>query len=358
MRGDIQERNMNNQLVISSFGYVSENEDLIPVLRDYGLNEKHIKRFTVGANRLLTACMKTLEKGKIGKGENSKGGIVIGSNWGNLGSGFAEEQKALFSDNYWDSSFMGILKFLSSLPTNRCSITFGLNRVSITFSGGENSGLQAIIEAARLLGIVGNIDYILAGSYEVITGARLKLYKILTGNPLKSMLFRLMLFARLCFTRGQLFKHLWKFQSREPLLLGGAGTVLIEKSDRARARGADILAVIKTYSRVSIRGRGSIDRIKEQMIHVLKVKEADAVISLYPPGKKNRRIEKKILKKINYNGKFFHGEDIAGENFSLSDIGAAAWGVSLFQFTNIRRILINSFGEFSYTGLVIEKYNG
>ena len=357
---------MNKTLVISSIGLVTERDDLDPLLIDHGLRKKDIKRLTLGEKRLLTSCLRTLKKGNLANKENStaRGGIIAGSNWGNVGSGFSEEEEALFNHNFMEASPMSLLKFVSSMPTNRCSITFGLNSVSVTFSGGETSGLQAVIEAARLLKTINNVDFILAGSFEVLTESRLKLQRILNTNGLKSILFRILVFSRLLLKKEQVFKYLWKFQGKDPALLGGAGTVLIEPLDKALQRGLErmnILGVIKRYSQFSIHHKIDAGLLQEQLSKMLNDNEdgsaVDAVISLHHPGKKNRGLEKKILKKTGFKGKFFCGETMVGENFSVSDIAAVAFAASLFNFTNMRRILINSFGQYSYTGLLIEKYH-
>jgi hypothetical protein len=357
---------MNKTLVISSIGSVSEVDDPEAVLIRRGLKKKDLRRLTLGEKRLLAACIKTLKQGKLANTGDSypKGGIIAGSNWGNVGSGFSEEEHALFDHNFMEASPISLLKFVSSMPTNRCSIMFGLKSVSVTFSGGESSGLQAIIEAARLLKNIANVDFILAGSFEVLTQSRLKLLKILNANLLKSILFRFLLFTRLLFKKEQVFKYLWKSQDKEPVLLGGAGTVLVEPLEKARERGLEsenILAVIKDYSQIGIHNKIDVSLFKEQLAKMLNDNKdgsaVDAVISLHHPGKKNRGLEKKILKKTGFKGKFFCAETVVGENFSVSDIGAVAFAASLFNFTTMRRILIDSFGQCSYTGLLIEKYD-
>ncbi len=355
-----------NSFAISSIGFVTENDDLSPLLIDTGLDKKDLRRFTIGEKWLLTSCVKALKKGKLENRRDSRGGIIVGSNWGNVGSGILEEEEALFGNDFSGVSPFILLKFLSSMPTNRCSIILGLNCISVTFGGGDNSGLQAVIEAARLLKTVSNVDYILAGTFEVITESRLNLLKHLNIQPLKSLLFRSWLFSRLLLSKEKVFRYLWKFQSQKSLPLGGSGTVLVEKFAHASARGADILALIKDHCQVTFFNKAACRLIEQEMARLLnkgKIHGAneenagvDAVISLHHLDKRNRKLEKKILKKIGFNGQFFPLDDIVGGNFSVSDIGAVAFGTSLFQFTNLKRILIDSFGQCSYTGLVLEKY--
>lgn len=358
-----------NLPVITSMGFVSEKDDLTAVLMDTGLRKKDMRRFTIGEKRLLTSCIKALKKGKLENTGDTKGGIIVGSNWGNIGSMMLEDEESLYEDDFENISPFILLKSLSSTPTNRCSIILGLNSVSITFGGGDNSGVQAVVEAARLLKTLSNVDFILAGTFEVITESRLKLLERLNTNPLKSLVFRSRLFSRLLLKNEKVFRYLWKFQAQNPLPLGGSGTILVEKADHASARGADILAIIKDHRQVTFSNKADSRLVEREIAALLnngKLTDAgdgtgmnagvDGVISLHHLDKRNRKLEKKILKKIGFKGGFFPVDEIVGNNFSVSDIGAIAFGTSLFQFTDTRRILIDSFGQCSYSGLVLEKY--
>lgn len=351
---------MKNPCVISSIGFAHDNEDLDSFLTEYGLRKKDLRRFTMGESRLLSSCIRAIKNGKLEEGNNYRGGIIVGSNWGSLGSGFAEaeEQDELFDNKFLQASPLSLLKFLSSLPTNRCSIVLGLNSTSVTFGGGENSGLQSIINAASSIRILSKVDYILAGSFEVITESRRELLRFLHAGAITSFFFRLALFLRLLFKKGQLFKHLWKFRVKEPKLPGGAGAVLVEKLDSALARGVEIQGIVTAYGQMGFHDKIDQKILQGQMTRLANEGGlADAVISLHHLSKKHRKIERRVLKKIGFQGKIIHAEDFLPETFSVADIGAVSLAVSLFHCSNARKILVNSFGPHSYSGLLIEKYD-
>jgi len=361
LHDNIQEGNMKDSFVISSIGLADENEDVNAVLVDYGLKPKDVRRLTLGESRLLVSCFRALKKGKLENAKHSRGGIIAGSNWGNVESGFSEEEAVVFDGDYDKASFLSLFKFISSMPTNRCSIFWGLNSVSVTFGGGENSGIKSIIEASRQLKMIGNMnmDFILAGSFEVINRSRLKIKKILNSHPLKSILFRLVLSTKLFFKKTGVFRYLWKPRDNESPLNGGAGCILIEKLESAKTRGADILGIIKGYSQAGIPGRLDVKLLGRQMSKILAdAGNVDAVISIHHLSKKRRKIEKRILKKNGFTGKFYPADDIVGENFSFSDVAAVAFATSLFNSTNFKNILINSFGQHSYSGILLARYNG
>ena len=137
-----------------------------------------------------------------------------------------------------------MLKYLPNMAASHISIALNARGHSNSICQGEVSGLLALIEAADLIGR-NAVDVVLAGG---------------TGSPMA-------LTAMLCRGAGQLTKQVSNPEkasrpfdrSRDGMVVGeGAGALVLESAEHAKARGATPLATLGGWSR-SYRNANSND---------------------------------------------------------------------------------------------------
>lgn len=128
-----------------------------------------------------------------------------------------------------------MLKYLPNMASSHISIAFDARGPSNSICQGEASGLLALIEAANLIQR-GTVDVVVAGG----TGSQMEL---------TAMLYRgTHLLSNRIFEPEQASRP---FDSdRDGMVVGaGAGALILESAEHARARGAEPLATIAGWSR-------------------------------------------------------------------------------------------------------------